>query len=361
MKLKQLPSFSIALMLMIAGENSAYGQLRTLLQMSEENCVSCFKAKASNVPEISYKVVPNFLKLPASLQFGVPVGVATNSKGHVFVFTRASDARLLEFDEKGTFVREIGKDLYGFGLANSVRIDAQDNIWAVDAGTTMVIQFNPRGRVERLYGRRPHPHRESEEDEAVRPPAETPYWLQQPMDVTWDTAGNVYIADGYLHPRIVKYDKNGRVVKQEGVRGNAPGQFNGLSSIAIDATNNLYVADRNNGRIQVLDTDLKFKTAYNTVGLPAAICISSGPRQYLYSSNSSPENSTAEVSAVTGEIYKMELDGTIVGKFGKSGRGTGELSVVNQMDCRNENEITVAETTGWRVQRLVLQPAKTSK
>src|SRR5207249_1430673 len=88
-------------------DNSAFGQLRALSQMAQENCVSCFKAKASNVPEIPYKVVQSFFKLPPNVQLGAAAGVATNSKGHLFVFTRASEARLLEFDEKGTFVREI--------------------------------------------------------------------------------------------------------------------------------------------------------------------------------------------------------------------------------------------------------------
>jgi hypothetical protein len=302
------------------------------------------------------------LKFPTGFVLGEPAGVATNSKGHLFVFTRSSETRLLEFDEKGAFVREIGKDLYGFALANSVRVDAQDNIWIVDKGTTMVIEFDPRGLVQQIYGRRPHPNRGNlNEPPPAGPPSSRPYWLEQPVDVTWDAQGNTYIADGYVNPRIVKYDKNGKIVKGEGIRGNEPGQFSGLHSIASDAQANIYVADRNNGRIQVLSSDLTFKAAYNMVGLPAAICISPGPHQYLYSSNSSPENSGPEIAAVTGEIYKMELDGTILGKFGKAGKEPGAFSAVYQMDCRNENEITVAETTGWRVQKILLSANKTSK
>jgi NHL repeat len=359
--MRQLLTLVLCGALLLSLGSSAFGQLRTLAQMAQENCVSCFKAKASNVPEITYKVVQNFFKLPPSVQMGSPAGVATNSKGHLFVFTRATEARLLEFDEKGTFVREIGKDLYGFGLSSAVRVDPQDNIWAVDEGTTMIIQFNPRGRVEKVFGRRPHPNRDNlNEPPPPGPPSSRPYWLEQPVDVTWDSSGNIYIVDGYINPRIVKYDKDGILVKDAGVRGSGPGQFNGPQSIASDAKGNIYVADRNNGRIQVLDSDLKFKTAYDTVGLPAAICITPGSHQYLYSSNSSPENSTQQISAVTGEIYKMELDGKIVGKFGKAGKQPGEFSAVHQIDCRSENEITVAETTAWRVQRVVLQTASST-
>jgi DNA-binding beta-propeller fold protein YncE len=333
----------------------ASGEMRTLSEMVQGNCVSCFKAKATNIPELPYSVGPE-LNLSAGFLLGEPAGVATNSKGHLFVFTRGSETRLLEFDERGGLVREIGKDLYGFALANSVRVDRQDNIWIVDKGTTMVIEFDPRGHVQQLYGRRPHPNRGNLLDPTPPgPPESRPYWLEQPVDVTWDPAGNTYIADGYINTRIVKYDKNGRIVEGIGARGTEPGQFNGLQSIASDAQGNIYVADRNNGRIQVFGSDLTFKKAYDTVGLPAAICISTGPHQYLFSSNSSPENSTREIATVTGEIYKMELDGTIIGKFGKAGKEAGAFSAVNQMDCRNENEITVAETTGWRVQKILLQ------
>src|SRR6202521_846068 len=113
------------------------------------------KAKAQNVPEIPYESVRNFLKLPPNLYLGEAIGVATNSKGHVFVYTRSANTRLFEFDQNGDYVREIGEGLYGFEFAHSVRVDPQDNIWVVDEGTNMVIKFSPAGRVVMVLGRRP--------------------------------------------------------------------------------------------------------------------------------------------------------------------------------------------------------------
>ena len=81
------------------------------------------KAKAQNVPEIPYDSVPNFLKMPPGLYMGEAIGVATNSKGHVFVYTRSGNTRLFEFDQNGAFVREIGEGNYGFEFAHSVRVD----------------------------------------------------------------------------------------------------------------------------------------------------------------------------------------------------------------------------------------------
>jgi hypothetical protein len=316
------------------------------------------KAKAENVPEIPYESVPNFLKLPPNLYLGEGIGVATNSKGHVFVYTRSQETRLFEFDQTGKFLREIGQGLYGFLFAHAVRVDKDDNIWAVDEGSNMVIKFNPEGRVIMTMGRRP----EAVEGLLETPPAANvppaePYLFNRPTDVAWDANGNIFISDGYGNSRVVKYDKNGRFITSVGTKGNGPTQLNLPHGIASDAKGNIYVADRTNRRIQVFDNDLSYKASYTNVGAPWSLCVTPGPHQYLYSSNSNPDNGNSEIGAVTGEIYKMELDGTIVGKFGKAGKQLGEFSTTHAIDCRNENELLVSEITAWRVQKIVLHPA----
>ena len=318
------------------------------------------KAKAESVPEIPFDSAPNFLKLPPNLYLGEGIGVATNSKGNIFVYTRSQETRLFEFDQTGKYVREIGEGLYGFVFAHAVRIDAQDNIWAVDEGSNMVIKFNPQGRVIMTMGRRP----ESAEGIHATPgrgapePVAGKYTFDRPTDVAFDADGNIFVSDGYGNSRVAKYDKNGRFIASIGTKGSQPGQFNLPHSITTDAKGNVYVADRTNRRIQVLSNDLTYKTSYENVGAPWAVCISPGPHQYLYSSNSNPDSGIAEIADVTGEIYKMELDGTIVGKFGKSGKALGDFSTVHEIDCRNENDLLVSEITAWRVQKLSLHPKK---
>ena len=81
--------------------------------------------------------------------------MATNSKGHIFVYHRSANTRLFEFDQNGNFVKEIGKGYYGFEFAHSVRVDKEDNIWTVDEGTNMVTKFSPEGKVLMVLGRRP--------------------------------------------------------------------------------------------------------------------------------------------------------------------------------------------------------------
>lgn len=329
-------------------------------------------AAQSPAPEIPFDATVNLLKFPDTVSEGEAAGVATDSKGNIFVYVRTGHptisigtsrpfahggSRLYEFDRTGKFVREIGQDLYGFLVAQQVRVDPRDNIWVVDQMSSMVIKFDPNGRVAMLLGRKS----ESERVPAGPPPpgrtgrgpagagAQSDIF-QRPSDVAWDAAGNIYVADGYGNARVAKFDSHGKFVKSWGSKGTEQGQFDSVRGIALDAQGNVYVADAGNKRIQVFDGDGVFKTQIANIGSPSAICITPGPHQYLYSSNSNPPEDIDH----DGEIYKLELDGKIVGQFGKAGKLPKEFGTVNAIDCRRDNELYVAEIGNWRVQRVTL-------
>jgi hypothetical protein len=314
------------------------------------------KAKATT-PEMPFDIVPNFFKLPAGLYMGEAVGVATNSKGHVFVETRSGETRLFEFDQTGNFVKEFGVGSYGMSFGHAVRVDRYDNVWAVDEGSNVIMKFSPEGKILMVLGKRPDPL----EQIAIMPGggqysgANKPYSFHRETDVAWDPQDNIFVSDGYGDSRVVKYDKNGRFIKSVGTRGNGPLQFSTPHAIAVDAKGLVYVADRGNSRIQVLDNDLNLKTMYDNVGAPWAICISEGPHQYLFTSNSFGTGNNFDQADATGEIYKMELDGKVLGRFGKAGHGPKEFSSIHQMDCRNPNEVYIAEITEWRATKILLR------
>jgi len=346
--------------------------------------LGAFAQKAAP-PEILYDSVPNFLKLPPNLYLGEVAGVAVNSKGHVFVFSRGSTtgpafgaaaAQLLEFDADGNYIREIGHNLYAWSFAHAVRVDKDDNIWVVDKGSDMVIEFDPQGRVVMVFGRKKEAGDEGDGPWThVTPPRPAiDGEFRQPTDVTWDAEGNIFVSDGYVNSRVAKFDKNGDWVKQWGGPGKANGEFNTPHSIAADAEGRIYVADRGNRRIQVFDHDGKFLRAI-TIDVPAspdakvwmgpkpgpktsltmqpgspwAICITPGPTQYLYSSDAYP-----------GRIYKLTLDGKVVGMLGETGHQTKQFGWIHELACPAENELYVAELLNWRVQKLVLHPANGS-
>jgi DNA-binding beta-propeller fold protein YncE len=363
------------------------------------------------VPEIAFDSTDP-LKFPANIHLGEAAGVASNSKGDVFVYTRTGHptmtfgtarpfahggSRLFQFDRTGKFVREIGQDSYGFQVAQQVRVDPQDNVWVVDRMSSMVIKFDPNGQVQMLLGRKSESERvpalpptppvapaaaagegrggagggaaagggrgagaaADAEAQAGRGRGGPPGAGAQsdvfngPTDVAWDAAGNIYVVDGYGNARIAKFDKNGKFIRSWGQRGLQPGQFNTPHGIAIDAQGLVYVADHGNRRIQVFDGDGNFKTQFLNVGTPSALCITRGPRQFLYSSNSNP---LLDLD-VNGEIYKVDLSGKLVGRFGRAGKLPKEFDVANAIDCRVDNELWVGEIGAWRVQKLALHPS----
>lgn len=345
----------------------------------------CFGAAAGAqpaVPQIPFDSVPDAIKLPKDLYLGEATGVAVNSKGHIFVFSRdntrgpayaAAAAQLLEFDADGNFIREIGKNLYAWSFAHTVRVDGDDNIWATDKGSDLVVKFSPAGRVLMVLGRK---QEASDEDTAPlkhpKPPLPAEDGrFRQVTDVTWDPAGNIFISDGYINSRIAKVDKFGNWIKSWGTRGDKPGEFNTPHSIAADAQGRVYVADRFNRRIQVFDgdgnflpamaIDVPFDHAVKPVignaldpsatsgtfspGAPWAICITPGPNQVLYSADAYP-----------GRIYKLSLDGKVLGVLGAPGRQLKQFGWVHEIACPSENVLYVAELLNWRVQKLLLRP-----
>jgi outer membrane protein assembly factor BamB len=301
---------------------------------------------AQSVPEIPFDSVQNFLKMPAGDYIGEAAGVATNSKGHVFVFTRSGETRLLEFDQNGTFVKDLQPHSYGFAFAHAVRVDAHDNIWAVDEGTNMVMKLSPEGKLLMLIGRRP----ESAEPGGFHPPEPgvapiaQPYTFNRQTDIAWDAADNIFVSDGYGNSRVVKFDKNGVFLKSIGTRGASPGQFNTPHTIATDKDGNVFVGDRGNNRIQVFDNDLRLRAVWTGMGAPWAICITPGPNQTLYSSDAA------------GPVYKIDMNGKILGKFGTAGKELKQFGWIHEIDCRNPNELIVGELLNWRVQKLTLRP-----
>jgi DNA-binding beta-propeller fold protein YncE len=349
------------------------------------------------VPELAYDVQIEPLKLPPNLNFGEVAGVATNSKGDVFVYTRTGHptlsigtarpfahggSRMFRFDKTGKYVGEIGQGSYAMLFAEKVKVDPQDNIWMVDQMANTVLEFDSDGRVVMLLGRKA----ESERVPVNLPPPAPAAGgggrgagggggaapaaegggrgrggppgaggqqdvFNRPTDVAWDAAGNIYVADGLGNSRIAKFDKTGKFVRSWGQTGTANGQFRQPRAIAVDAQGLVYVADAGNRRIQVFDGDGNFKTKFMNVGTPRAICITQGPRQVMYVSNSNvPEDIDYD-----GNIYKVDLTGKLLGTFGRAGRVAKEFNAVNQLECRTENEIWAAELGNWRVSKITLR------
>jgi sugar lactone lactonase YvrE len=197
--------------------------------------------------------------------------------------------------------------------------------------------------------------------------------FRQVTDVAWNAAGDTFISDGYINSRVGKVDKNGKWLMSWGEPGEKEGQFHTPHSIATDADGNVYVADRGNGRIQVFDGNGKFLRVIkidvpfdpntppaignkpklpllppnmtSSPGSPWAICITPGPNQVLFSADSYP-----------GRIYKLSLDGKVLGMLGRSGKQLKQFGWIHELACPSENVIWAGELLNWRAQKLLLHP-----
>jgi hypothetical protein len=350
-------------------------------------CTPVLASAESPPQEIPYTAA-NPIKMPAGQHLGEVSGVAVDKQGHIYIFQRgnttgpaygAAAAQLLEFDANGKYRREIGAHLYAWSFAHDVRVDPKGNIWAADKGSDMVIKFNQAGDVVWVIGRKPEASDEGahplEHPKPPLPPVDGAF--RQVTDMAWDSKGNTYISDGYINSRVAKIGPDGRWLKSWGSFGSETGQFNTLHAIATDADDNVYVADRGNRRIQVFDTQGKYLRSI-TIDLPAppdaqqlfgnkpnpeaggvatmypgapwTLCITPkrpGKQQVLYTSDAYP-----------GRIYKLSLDGKLLGYLGKSGRNPGEFGWIHEIACPDENTLYVAELLNWRVQKLTLRPKK---
>jgi hypothetical protein len=329
------------------------------------------------IPLIPYESVPNFLKYPPEMNLGEVLAVAVNSKGHVMVLNHPGSAsnggplygnatsQLLEFDEHGYFVREIGQNVYGLGYSHSIRYDRYDNLWLVDKGANTVIKFDPAGYVTMNLGRRPEGFDEYEHASGADAVPVDGYF-GGPSDVTWDADDNIYVSDGYLNSRVAKYDKHGNWIESWGSYGSEPGQLNLPHNITADREGNIYVADRSNRRIQVFNPngdllriivlnapfDKSMQPILGNVNpsqpeetQPWAVCISQGDPQYLWAADQHP-----------GRIYKLSLDGEILGMLGRSGKLLGQFNWIHGIDCSQEDVLFIADLNNWRVQKLLLNP-----
>ena len=345
-------------------------------------------------PTIPFDSSIDFLKYSPDMNLGEVLAVAVNSKGHIVVLNHPGSAtsgplygnastQLLEFDQTGKFVREIGKGVYGLGYSHSVRFDRYDTLWVVDKGPNAVVKFNPAGYVTMNLGRRP---------EGPDDPAESYYRggrgqaaavhvdgsFRQPSDIAWDSDDNIYVSDGYTNSRVAKFDKRGAWIKSWGSRGSGgqhadenPGQFNTPHNIGVDRQNNVYVADRGNRRIQVFDTDGRFlrmihlnvpydKKRHPVLGnlaanppdetAPWTICITNGATQFLYTTDQEP-----------GRLYKLTLEGKIVGMLGESGRDAKQFNWVHGIACPSDDVLYLADMNNWRVQKITLHPERMTK
>jgi len=284
------------------------------------------------VPDLGYRPVPDIFKLPRGMNFGQCSSVAVNSKGNILVFNRGAHA-LMEFDGRGRYLRSLAQGI--FTHPHGLRVDAGDNIWATDGTSHIVVKMDPRGRVVMVLGvkgsaREWHP-------------AGHLRCFDEPNDVAFGPAGEIYVTQGHGkgESRVLKFDADGNFIKTWGGEGAGPGQFNVPHSIIADAKGLLYIADRSNQRIQVFDADGTYLRESKHPGTPCGLCMCRDQEHIMMAHGHA------------GKIMKLDLNGNVLGATGGQGKGPNRYGEAHFLALDRKEDIYVADTLNWRVQKLV--------
>jgi len=285
-----------------------------------------------NAPELDYVAVADPLPLPAGVTIGAPANIGFDSKGYMLLLNRGPEA-FAEFDPHGKFIR-----LFGDGLLNrahGLRIDKADNLWVTDVNAHVVLKLNRQGEVLLTLGTKGEAGEWNEATGSHR--------FNQPTDVALGRNGDVFVTQGHTpeggDPRVLKFDKHGKFIKSWGGKGTEPGKFAVAHGIAVDAKGLLWVADRENQRIQVFDQDGRYIREMKYAGLPCSLAI--GDR-YVYM-----------VNGFAGQLLRLDLAGKVLAAVGKSGKGTGEFGEAHAITVGPKGEIWVADSVNSAVQKFV--------
>jgi sugar lactone lactonase YvrE len=303
-------------------------------------CTAAFAQRPTNpallipqrAPELDYVAVPNGLKLPGGITMGAPAAVAFDSKGHMIIATRAPQ-RLLEFDAGGNFIRSFAEGV--FTRTHGLRIDGDGNFWVADVGAHLVVKLSPAGEVLLALGTKGEAGAWDETAGSHR--------LDQPNDLAFGRGGDVFVVQGHTpgsgDPRVLKFDRNGRFVKSWGGRGTEPGKFNVAHGIAVDAKGLLWVADRENQRIQIFDQDGEFVKELKYAGLPCSIAIG--------------RDSIFMVNGFAAQLLELDLNGAVLAALGKPGKGVGEFGEAHSVTASPQGDVYVADTVNSTLQKFV--------
>ncbi len=287
----------------------------------------------AHAPVLDYVPAPKAVDVPAGVKMGAPASVAFDSKGHMFVLTRGEQA-FFEFDRNGAFVRAFGDRL--FTRAHGLHIDRDDNLWATDVSAHVVMKLDRSGKVLLTLGTKGEA---GEWDEATGSRK-----LDQPNDVAIGSNGDVFVVQGHTpgpkgDPRVLKFDRDGRFIKSWGGKGSGPGQFQVAHAIEIDRQGLLWVADRENQRVQIFTADGAFVREIKYAGLPCDLDIG---RRAIYM-----------VNGFAGQLLKLDLRGNVLAALGRPGTAPGEFGEAHMVAVSRKDEVYVADTVNATLTKFV--------
>ena len=290
--------------------------------------------------DYTYRVEEGWGKLPPGWAFGDVAAIGTDRHDNVYVFNR-SEHPMVVFDRDGNFLRSWGEGM--FPRAHGLHIDSDDNLYCTDDGDHTVKKCTPDGKVLLTIGI------------PGRPAA---FMSGEPFNRCTHTAlsprGDIYVSDGYGNACVHKFTPDGKLIKSWGTSGTDPGQFNLVHNVVTDADGWVYVADRENHRVQVFDGEGKYETQWNNLHRPCALCCCGGKKPNFIIGELGPgmtvnlnyKNLGPRLTIVNSEGKKI---GRLGGEDGP-GLATGKFLAPHGLAFDSKGDIYVGEVgvTNWK-------------
>ena len=257
----------------------------------------------------TFRVLEGWGKLPEGWRYVEAAGVAVDSKDHVYVFNRGEHP-LIVFDREGNFLRSWGEGLVG--RAHGITIGPDDEVWLTDDGNHTIRKFTPEGKLLLTIG---------DSDKPATLQSGKPF--NRPTHVALSPlTGDLFISDGYGNSRVHKYDPKGRPLFSWGEPGTDPGCFNLPHNIATDAEGLVYVADRENHRVQVFDAEGRYLAQINNLHRPCGLLIDRREGGTIYVGELGTDLAVNQsVPNLGGRVSILSLKGDLLGRIGDRFRG----------------------------------------
>ena len=311
----------------------------------------------ANDPPNPYRTVEDWAKLPDGRKWGQTISVDVDRDGKsIWVFERCGSntcdgshlAPILKFDPAGKPVKSFGAGMFIF--PHGLHVDRDGNVWATDARGKggkghQVFKFSPEGRVLLALG-------------AAGVTGDDPNFFNSPSDVLVAPNGDIFVADGHggeTNARIVKFAKDGSLLKTWGKKGAGPGEFNVPHTLAMDSRGRLFVGDRANSRIQIFDQEGKFLAEWRQFGRPSGVFIDKNDVIYVADSES---NITQNPGFKRGLRIGSASDGKVTAFIPdpgprKEGSGPGTGSAAEGVAADAEGNVYGAEVDVRKLMRYV--------
>ena len=293
-----------------------------------------------------YELIENWLKIPDDYVFGNPTGVALKSNENLVVFHRGSrswqvpmpkekiiEDTFIEIDKvSGEIIKSWGSDL--FIMPHGLEIDKEDNIWVTDVGLHQVIKFDSNGNELMVLGVENTPGKDS-------------LHFNLPTDLAVSENGSFYVSDGYGNSRIVKFSSSGEYLFEWGVFGENKNEFNIPHGIDLDMEGNVYVADRENNKIQKYDSLGNFIAEWKNeiIGQLYSVNVNN---DYLFGIDYIGYENLTPLGS---DIIKFDLDLNIKSKFGRSGNYNGPKARYHDIQINNNGDIYVGDILNNTIQK----------